>query len=501
MNRDRASDVVIIGSGLGGSTLAYRLVSLGLEVTLVEQGEFLSRPGASLAPVYKDRFTGPIVGGPSKFYGAAMYRLREADFEAGETGNGPAPAWPISYEDLEPHYCEAERLYHVHGSSENDPSEPRRSRPWPHPPIPHQGPAADLVSRLIQKGGVPVSHIPRALDYDPSAGGACVLCQHCDAYYCPRDAKMDAEIAALRPALGSGRLTLLTNTKCLQILVTADGQKAQGVRVETMGEQYRIHAPVVAISAGVFESPLLLWRSRTRAHPNGLANSSGALGRNLAAHSHAWLFPVVPGVQKAGFHQKTFAINAFYHSAPDWPYPCGTIQAAGHMEAWSSYPQPGRALTAALLRNSFQVFAMAEALPSANSGFELSDDGPRNLSWPKPNKKALSTLQRLAREIFSAAGYYTLSPPSRSTDWHPVGTAGMGDDPRTSVIDSFCRTHDVDGLYVVDASSLPRAGAVNTGLTIVALALRAADRIQNEFTPREGVRSSRRFSASFRTWQ
>jgi choline dehydrogenase-like flavoprotein len=214
-----------------------------------------------------------------------MYRLREIDFQAIEMENSEASAWPITYGELEPYYCEAEYLYKVHGSSDNDPSEPPRSMPWPYQPIPHQGPTVELVSKLTERGGVPVSYIPRALDYDPSERGRRVLCQHCDAYYCPRDAKMDAEIAALRPALRTGLVKLLTNTRCLQVLVAPDGKKVIGVRVQRNGTEYTIHAGVVAVCAGLVESPLLLWRSRNSKHLNGLANSSGTLGRNMAAHA------------------------------------------------------------------------------------------------------------------------------------------------------------------------------------------------------------------------
>jgi choline dehydrogenase-like flavoprotein len=198
----------------------------------------------------------------------------------------------------------------------------------------------------------------------------------------------------------------------------------------------------------------------------------------MAAHTQAWLFPIVPGVQKTEFHQKTFAINAFYKSAPSWPYPCGTIQAAGHMETWLSYAAPLRPVVATLLRNSFQVFVMTETLPSKDAGFSLSDDGPKLLSWPRPNKKALTKLRRLAVDLFRSAGYLVLAPSRINTDWHAVGTARMGNDPSLSVINSHCQAHDIDGLYIVDASSLPRTGAVNTGLTIAAIALRAAETIQ-----------------------
>lgn len=482
---DLGSDVVIVGTGLGGSTLAYGLARRGLAVILIERGDFLRPTTDALLPVYKARIGNQaVVAGLSKFYGAAMYRFREIDFQPIETGTGCAPAWPISYQDLEPYYCEAEHLYKVHGSSDDDPSEPPRSRPWPHAPIPHQGPVIDLVSRLTERSGLQVSHIPRALDYNPSDESRCVLCQHCDAYYCPRDAKMDAETAALRPALQMGTVNLLTNTECLQVLTTSDGKKVSGVRVCRAGDEFAIHARFVSVCAGLKESPLLLWRSRNTKHPRGLGNSSGTLGVNMAAHTHGWLFPIAPGVQKLAFHQKSFAINAFYQNAPNWPYPCGTIQAAGHMEAWLSLDARWRSIAKLLLRNTFQTFVMTEALPSKEAGFSLTDSGAQLLSWPRPNKKAFATLRQVASEAFKDAGYLVFRPPQMETDWHPVGTARMGNDSRASVIDSHCQAHDIEGLYVVDASSLPRAGAVNTGLTIVALALRAAETISHRITGR-----------------
>src|SRR6185295_548348 len=112
-------------------------------------------------------------------------------------------------------------------------------------PIPHQGPVRGLVQRLTERTGVSVSHIPRAIDYDPAAGGKCILCQHCDSYYCPREAKMDAEIAALRPALRTGLVTVLTGAQCLRVETTPDGRRAVGIRVKQNGEEFMIHAGLV----------------------------------------------------------------------------------------------------------------------------------------------------------------------------------------------------------------------------------------------------------------
>jgi choline dehydrogenase-like flavoprotein len=334
-----------------------------------------------------------------------------------------------------------------------------------------------LVERLTHKAGVPVSHVPRAIDYDPEHGGACVLCQHCDAYFCPRDAKMDAEIAALRPATRMGAVRLMAQTECLRVLTTSDGRRATGVRVRREGEEYTIHARIVALACGISGTPTLLWRSRSGGapHPNGVANGSGTLGRQVAAHRQAWVFPVSPLVQRRPFHQKTFAINAFYASAPNSPHPLGTIQSAGYIEPLS-FSRRYRPFVAAALFNSFQTFVMTEMPPSPHTGYVLTDGGAKPLGMPSQNPKAFSRLRQQAIKLFKRAGYPVFAPRIYGA-WHSVGSARMGKDPSTSIVDSFGRTHDVDGLYVVDASALPTAGAVNTGLTIAAVALRAAEAV------------------------
>jgi choline dehydrogenase-like flavoprotein len=475
--RDLACDAVVVGTGLGGSTFAYGLARRGLTVVLVEAGDYLKPHSPDLSPLHPRRFERePWVGGQTKIYGAAMYRLREIDFRATEMESGVSPEWPLSYADLEPYYAEAERLYRVHGSAEHDASEPPRSGPWPFAPIPHQGPVTELVERLKARSGVRVSHLPRAIDYNPGSGGTCVLCQHCDAYYCPRDAKMDAEIAALRPAVATGLATVLTGTQCLRVLTTPDGKRATGVRVRRQGEEFTIHARIVASSGGLTGTPLLLWRSRGGAHPNGLANASGALGRYFAAHTQGWVFPMSLGVQRTPFHQKTFAINTHYQSSPNWPYPTGVIQSAGYIEPLQM-SRRYRSFVAAVLRNSFQTFYMTESLPSPDTGFALTDDGATMIAPGVQNPKTFARLRRLAIDLFKSAGYFVLAPPVYEKTWHAVGTARMGSDPRTSVVNADCQSHDVDGLYVVDSTVMPSAGAVNSGLTIAAIALRAAARV------------------------
>ncbi|HKW48600.1 MAG TPA: GMC family oxidoreductase, partial [Gemmatimonadaceae bacterium] len=385
--RDLSCEAAVVGTGLGGSSFAYGLSRRGFRTIVVDEGESIQVESADRAPIHYSAFGDkPYVGGLSKFFGASMYRLREIDFAPTEMEAGVSPGWPISYLDLEPFYAEAERLYKVHGSSENDPTEPPRSGPWPYAPIPHQGPVRELVERLTTRAKVPVSYIPRSIDYDPGGGGSCVLCRHCDAYFCPREAKIDSELGALRPAIKSGDVTLMPRTTCLRIITSADGRRVEGIRVKREGEEFTIHARIVAVSGGVMGTPLLLWRSRNDHHPNGLGNRSGNLGRNFGAHTMGWVFPIKLGVQRTPFHQKTFAIHAFYESAPGWPYPTGTIQSAGYIEP-IGVSRRYLPFVATLLKNSFQTFIMSEGLPTSETGFHLSDNGVNLLRAPIQNVK------------------------------------------------------------------------------------------------------------------
>ena len=472
-------DAIVIGAGLGGSTLAYRLAERGVRVLVVEGGDFLPLPARKPTDpvgIYLRNFPSELnVGGRSKFYGAAMYRMRESDFRSTRHEAGDSPAWPITYNDLEPYYCQAEQLYRVHGSPAGDPTEPPRSADFPHPPLPHAPQVAALVNRLEESGNS-VASIPRAIDY--GEGGKCVLCPTCDAYYCQLDAKMDAEIAALRPALGSGYVDLLTQARCLRVLTSENGTKATGVVIERAGKQETVYAEVVAICAGLGPTAQLLLASRTSRHPRGLGNSTDCVGRYYGGHSTGLIFPILSFTRKLpGMHTKTFSVTT-YCNAPGWPYPMGMIQAGGQFPFWETDSLPWWKEAAAKIvgERSIYCFYMTEALPTRESGLEFNEDGTYDVRPPLHNVKTFEKLRSLAMDMFKRAGYRVVAP-KRCFLWHRVGTARFGADPESSVLDPNCKVHDVDGLYVVDASVLPSAGVVNSGLTIAALALRAGDTI------------------------
>jgi choline dehydrogenase-like flavoprotein len=476
-------DAIIVGTGLGGASLALQLSRAGMRVLALERGGFLRPPSGDVTPktsyfineMLGSRHT-PInfVGGRTKFYGAALYRLRPSDFQEVQHRGGVSPAWPITYQDLEPYYEQAETLFRVHGETGGDPTEPPRRSPYPWPAIKDQSRTARLVERL-KKSGTNIAPIPTGIDYRD--GGACVLCSRCDAHYCALDAKMDAEIAAIRPALKTGNLTLLTNAECIKVLTSANGSRTTGVLVRVDGEERTYHCDTVAVCAGLPHSAQLLRRSRTTQHPDGLGNNTGVLGRYLAGHSTGMIFPFVSLGTIEEFQTKTFAINEFYERAPNWPYPAGVIQAVGQFPFWDEASRAMRPLAKLVGAHSLMCCYMAEALPTRDAGFIFDGDDIKTTVMPDLNLEAFEKLRRLAVNVFRRAGYFSLARKRKPYLWHEVGSARMGKDARDSVVDPTLRVHDIDGLYVVDASVLPSAGAVNTGLTIIALALRTADAI------------------------
>lgn len=477
-------DAIIIGSGAGGSAVAYRLATAGKRVLMVERGKEL-KPQAPVDPqaighylydeVAQGESAAKFLGGQTKFYGAALYRMRESDFVATEHEMGTSPAWPFPYAALEPYYAEAEKLYKVHGDAGSDPTEPPRSAPLPHTALPHSPTVAPFIERLIQSGTV-VSAIPRGIDYGD--GGKCVLCPTCDAYYCQLDAKMDAENSTLRPAVRTGNVDVALGADCLKIVTSDDGTHATGVVLSIDGQDHSVSGDHIVVGAGIPGSMTLLWKSRTDKHPAGLGNNTGNLGKHLGGHSTGMVFPVISAQSLKPVpanHTKTFSINAFYDGAPDWKYPLGVIQAAGQMPYWRTASKVMKLPAWLVAQTSLTCFYMIEAVPSQDSGYAVMADGIGEKVEPPLAKQTFAKARSNAIALFKKAGYPAVA--KGQSFWHETGTVVIGNDPATSVCNADCEVHDVKNLYVVDASALPTAGAVNTCLTIVAVALKAADAI------------------------
>jgi choline dehydrogenase-like flavoprotein len=415
------------------------------------------------------------VGGSSKLYGATMPRLREADFGEVRLRDGVSPAWPVTYAEMEPWYAQAEALYWVH-SDGGDPTEPPRSGPFPYPALPHEPPIARLAQRLTQQGLRPFT-LPQSVDW--RAGGRCVLCRTCDSYPCMVDAKGDADLCAMRPALQSPDVRLLTRTAVQRVVTDADGTAVEGLDVVRGGRAFRITAERYVLAAGAVNTAALLLRSRTDALPAGVANSSDQVGRNYMAHVCAFVVGARPGREHGIEFQKTLGINDWYFAGKDTPYPLGNVQGLGKLQGHTikaARRWVPRGLLEWITRRSVDFFVESEDLPLPENRVEVDRAGRIHLHWKPTNVASNVELVKRTARALRRAGYpfiFTQRLGTAATS-HQCGTARMGDDPATSVVDRNCRSHDVDNLWIVDASVFPSSAAVNPALTIAATALRVA---------------------------
>ncbi len=497
-------DVVIIGSGVGGGTVAHALSGTGARILIVERGGFIPQEAENWSPraVWGEHryrtterwldgrggeflpYTHYCVGGNSKFWGSVLYRLRREDFGEIRHLGGVSPAWPITYETLAPYYDRAEQLYSVHGEDGSDPTEPPRE-PFPHPPIEHQGRIADIVERLRGLGLHP-SHLPLGL-LRPGEPDGCILCDTCNSYPCKLRTKSDADVCAVSPAIARDGVTLWTNSYAERLIANGAGDKVVAAEVVRDGERVRVEAPLFVVSCGAVNSAALLLRSASSTHKEGLANSSGLVGRNYMAHLATMLGGFMPPRHDTVF-QKTVAINDYYLRGPDADYPLGQIQSQGRSNAViakAGGPRAARRVPTwaynAWFARGVEWLAMSEDLPSPDNRVTVTGDGRIRLQWQARNAEAHRELVAVTRRLLRKVGFWYVLPISLGivNTTHQCGTAVFGTDPATSVLDTWCRSHDVENLFVVDASFFPSSAAVNPGLTIIAQALRAADHIKD----------------------
>lgn len=492
-------DIIIIGSGAGGGTVAQALATTAARILILERGDFVPQEPANWDPeaVWKrlryrttERwldgrgrqflpYTHYCVGGNTKFWGSVLYRLRREDFEAVEHVDGVSPAWPIDYETLEPFYARAERLYQVHGESGVDPTEAPRE-PFPYAPVPHSDEIADVVDRLREQGLHP-SPLPLGL-LGPGEPDGCILCDTCNSFPCQRHAKSEADVCCIRPTMARSNVTLWTNTFARKLLTDASGRKVEAVEVERDGVTVRVEAPLVIVSCGAVNSAALLLRSATAKHPTGLGNSSGVVGRRYMAHLATMMQGFHPFRKNHTVFQKTVAINDFYLRGPDTEYPLGQIQSQGRTHGVMAQTfAPWIPLWAynAWVARGVDWLAVTEDLPRQENRVTVEPDGRIRLDYHPNNVVAHRRLVAEMKRIFRRLGFWIVMGHSHGAKntTHQCGTLCFGTDPAVSVLDPYCRSHDVENMFVVDASFFPSAAAVNPGLTIVAQALRVADHI------------------------
>ena len=486
-------DVAIVGSGMGGATTAWALRESGLRVLVLEQGDFLPLERENWSPRavhqqlrYKNAATWytaegrsfvpgfyHYVGGSTKLYGATLPRLRESDFAEIQYEDGVSPAWPISYAELEPYYGEAESLYVVHGDGA-DPTEPPRSSPFPYEPIPHEPPMERFAARLRKQGLEPY-HLPQALDY--GNGGNCVLCRTCDSYSCLVDAKGDADLCAMRPALRSDNVRLLTRARVDRISLADSGDSIAGLEVVRDDRPMKVRATHYVLAAGAMNTATLLLESRNAARPRGVANSSEQVGRNYLAHTCTFVVGVRPGRDPHFVYHKTLGISDWYEAGEDNPYPLGNVQSLGKLTGPTIKAARRWAPTGVLdwfTRRSVDLFVQSEDLPLAENRVLIEEDGRRRLLWKPTNVGLHEDLVKRTAGALRKGGYplvFTQRLGIEATS-HQCGTARMGTDPATSVVDAGCRAHDLPDLWILDASVFPSSGAMNPALTVAANALR-----------------------------
>lgn len=488
-------DVIVVGSGVGGGATARRLAENGVRVLLIERGDWVPREpdNWSVASVFFDkkytaketwldssgaRFNPSIyynVGGCTKFYGGAMIRFRERDFEHLEHFEGSSPAWPIRYSDLEPYYTESERLFGVHGADEGDPSAPWRSAAYPFPPLASE-PIIMEMTRSLASQGARTSALPIAVNY--AATGNCIRCKTCDGFPCRLGAKYDAETSLVRPALDTGNVTLMTGALVQRLIPNADGRSIEGVEVNRAGRTELLSAKIIVVACGAINSAALLLRSATSAAPHGVANSSSVVGRHYMSHNQTALMGLSLRENDTVF-QKTVAMNEFYFGSADFSYPMGHVQMLGKLQGGmlsANVPFLPKIVGRTMARHSIDLIAFSEDLPDPENRVVLND-GMVQLVVRRNNLKVHTKLVKTMASLLKACGYPVVltKPLLKHSTGHQCGTIRFGNDPSNSALDGFCRSHDHKNLFVIDASFLPSSAAVNPALTIVAQALRAAD--------------------------
>jgi choline dehydrogenase-like flavoprotein len=516
-------EVIVIGSGAGGGTLVHRLAPSGKRILLLERGGWLRRePQNWLAQdVFVDnRYVSPdtwyyddgspfgpevhyYVGGATKRYGAALYRMRKEDFGELRHHGGISPAWPISYEDMEPYYTQAEQLYQVHGARGEDPTDPPASAPYPHPAVSHE-PRIQQLSDDLAKAGFHPFHAPCGILLDESnmPYSKCVRCQNCDGFPCLVHAKSDAEVIAVRPALEHPNVTLLTDAEAVRLHSNESGTTVTSVEVMVDGEREAFTADLVVVACGAANSAKLLLASATDQHPNGLANGSDQVGRNFMFHESQAVLALSKEDNPTIF-QKTLGVNDFYFSGgEDFDYPLGNIQMVGKSQApMFRGEKPGETKFAPnwsledVARHAVDFWLSTEDLPRPENRITLTKDGDIQISYEASNKKPAEILNRKLHDMLGNLGMhkhhllphwaYLKNEIPVAGCAHQAGTVRFGNDAGTSVLDSDCKAHELDNLYVVDTSIFPSISAVNPALTAMANALRVGDHLLERMGARQ----------------
>jgi choline dehydrogenase-like flavoprotein len=507
-------DVIIVGTGAGGGTLARHLAPSGKRILLLERGDWLLREPQNwdTTDVFVDnRYISPdtwydgsgkafqpqihyFVGGATKLYGAALYRLRKEDFGELRHHDGISPAWPISYDDIEPYYTLAEQHYEVHGARGEDPTEPPASAPYPFPAVSHE-PRIQRLADQLEAAGYHPFHAPCGVRLDEANRpySLCVRCSSCDGYPCLVHAKSDAEVLGVRPALEHTNVTLLTNARAVKLETDSAGTTVTGVVVERDGATERFAGSMVVLACGAANTAKLLLVSANDTHPNGLANGSDQVGRNYMFHASQAVLALSRDENPTVF-QKTLGLNDFYFGADDFEFPLGNIQMIGKSQPEMFRGEKPTETKLApewsldrIAKHAIDFWLSTEDLPRPENRVTVDADGSVHLAYSPTNSEPK---QRLYAKLKSILGKLDMDPDHLVHRFaymkneipvagvaHQAGTCRFGTDPASSVFDADCKAHEVDNLYAVDTSVFPSIGAVNPALTAMANSLRVGDHL------------------------
>jgi choline dehydrogenase-like flavoprotein len=502
-------DVIIIGAGAGGTMLARRLAPSGKKILILEQGPWLPREKRNwdvtevavkgcyeTTEVWLDKNGNAVhsnahynVGGNSKFWGAALFRLRERDFEKVVHPDGISPEWPVKYGDFAPYYTQVEKLYDVRGKRGVDPTEPPISEEYPCPPISHEPRIQEIVEGLEAQGLHPF-WLPTAIrrnETEPHLS-ECIRCDTCDGFPCLVNAKADGELNGARPALQYPNVTLITEARVERLLTSTSGREVSGVEVEIKGVIQVFKGDLVVVSCGAINSAALLLRSANAQHPRGLANSSDQVGRNYMYHLLGFMVAVSRKPNPTVF-EKTLGLNDFYWGEKDYSYPMGNIQTTGKVTGGmiaAAFKEPVPGMTfAEMAARSTDWWFMTEDVPDPNNRVTW-EKGTIKITYTENNRASFDRLQarwlEILRRIEGRDGGasdvpYVQTKIDINGVAHQCGTCRFGTDPKTSVLNVNCRTHDLDNLYVVDSSFYPSSAALNPTHTLLANALRVGDHL------------------------
>ena len=490
-----APDIVIVGSGMGGATLAAGLAPCGARIQILERGERIPADAPARDPwriytnsafrskeTWLDETGTPFepgnyynVGGNSKLFGAVLIRYRAEDFEELEHYDGVSPAWPFPYEELSPWYDQAEQLYQVRGDTASDPTEPPHGHGYPFPPVPDE-PAVAAVRRRLEKQGVKPFTLPLGIDVERwlAAGNT-----GWDGYPDLRCGKMDAETCGLAAALQHENVELVTGAEVQRLKTGRDNKRIAEVVYRKAGAEVILQPRIVAVCAGAVQSAALLLRS-------GVANAADQVGRCFMNHNASAVIAIDPRYRNDSVYQKTFGLNDWYLAGGGGGKPLGNVQLLGRVTpAILKIQAPSLPMFAArwISRHAIDLYVISEDLPDRDSRVVLNG-GQIQLIWRRSNMTAHEKLIDKLKQTLRAAGFPLAL--SRRFDGrapsHQCGTLRLGADPADSVLDPDCRSWDHPNLFVTDAGALPTSAAVNPALSVAALSLRAAETIKQEIS-------------------